>query len=306
MKTFISSTYEDLVPYRDRVAQAIERLGHQAIRMETFGARPDEASRACIEEIQSCDTFVGLYAHRYGHVPAGTDQSITEAELDFALKSKLPVFCYLVDESFPWKPGYIDIESSRTKLVALKDRINRSLVRDTFTTPDDLAFKVAAALGRFSVRQRIMEELREAPAQGGLPEFGLDQVSRRAVRIGDIVAGARLLIVNDRPSDMRVVIRIFEELKTKVVIAEDTKKALSFLAEEDIDAVVSDMTRGQNKSAGLDLLTSIRAAGLTVPVIFTVGNFDPGLGTPANAFGITNRVDELLNLVFDALERLRG
>jgi len=29
-----------------------------------------------------------------------------------------------------------------------------------------------------------------------------------------------------------------------------------------------------------------------VPVIFTVGRFDPALGTPPFAFGITNRVDE--------------
>jgi hypothetical protein len=42
------------------------------------------------------------------------------------------------------------------------------------------------------------------------------------------------------------------------------------------------------------------------PVVFTVGAYDPSRGTPPYAFGITNRVDELLNLLFDAIERVRG
>ncbi len=289
MKTFISSTYEDLAPYRDRVAQAIERLGHQAIRMEVFGARPEEATEACIDEIESCDAFIGLYAHRYGHVPTGSEQSITEMELDFASKMKLPIFCYLVDEGFPWRPSYIDMDTARTKLIALKDHINRNHVRDTFATPDDLAFKVAAALGRFSMRQKIKQELKEAPGtQSSLSDFGLDQLSRRAVRISDIVAGARLLIVDDRPLNMKTVIRIFEELKSEVLIAEDTKTALSVLANGNVDVVVSDMARGQNEVAGLELLAHIGALHLRTPIIFSVGKFVPDLGTPAHAFGITS------------------
>ena len=39
------------------------------------------------------------------------------------------------------------------------------------------------------------------------------------------------------------------------------------------------------------------------PVIFYIGIFDPKLGIPGGAFGITNRPDELLHLVLDALER---
>lgn len=44
MKIFISSTYKDLVDHRARTAEAIERLGQQGVRMEVFGARPNEAT----------------------------------------------------------------------------------------------------------------------------------------------------------------------------------------------------------------------------------------------------------------------
>jgi uncharacterized protein DUF4062 len=53
MKVFLSSTYEDLREHRAKAAQAIERLGQHGIRMEVFGARADEATTACLEEIES-------------------------------------------------------------------------------------------------------------------------------------------------------------------------------------------------------------------------------------------------------------
>jgi hypothetical protein len=58
--------------------------------------------------------------------------------------------------------------------------------------------------------------------------------------------------------------------------------------------------------AGIEMLTELQAAGVTLPVIFYVGVLRLGAGTPAGAFGITYRPDVLLTLVGDALERVRG
>ena len=82
MKIFLSSTYQDLIGHREAAARAIERLGQQGVRMEVFGARPLEATSACIEEISDSDALIGIYAHRYGYVPAGQSKSITEQEFD--------------------------------------------------------------------------------------------------------------------------------------------------------------------------------------------------------------------------------
>ena len=73
MRVFLSSTYADLVGHRQAAATALERLNQQVGRMEVFGARPDEPAKACVDEIDQCGIFVGIYAHRYGFVPQGSD-----------------------------------------------------------------------------------------------------------------------------------------------------------------------------------------------------------------------------------------
>lgn len=149
MKTFLSSTYLDLADYRRAAVDALERLGQQVGRMEVFGARPEEPSQVCLAEIDDCDLMVGIYAHRYGFVPDGTHVSITEAEFDHAKARKKPIFCFMVDEDHPWPPKMIEDEPGRSKLRMFKAKIGSVFVRDTFTTSQDLAYKIATAIGRY-------------------------------------------------------------------------------------------------------------------------------------------------------------
>jgi hypothetical protein len=86
MKVFISSTYEDLIEYRKAAIRAVEGTNYQASKMEVFGARPDEPLTACLKEVEESELFIGIYAHRYGYVPAGSDISITEKEYVHARK----------------------------------------------------------------------------------------------------------------------------------------------------------------------------------------------------------------------------
>ena len=160
MKVFISSTYQDLIDYRTKTAEAVERLGQQGVRMEVFGARPEGATDVCRDEIDQSDIFVGIYAHRYGYIPPGGDLSITEMEYHYAVEHKKPVFCFVVDEDHPWQPAFIDGEPAQAKLRALKEKISASLVRDTFTTPEELAFKVATSLGRYLITSSLIDSLK--------------------------------------------------------------------------------------------------------------------------------------------------
>jgi hypothetical protein len=54
------------------------------------------------------------------------------------------------------------------------------------------------------------------------------------------------------------------------------------------------------------MLPRLHEAGFSRPVIFYVGRPEPGAGVPAGAFGLTNRPDQLLQLVIDALSRIRN
>jgi hypothetical protein len=128
--------------------------------MEVFGARPETAAKVCRDEIDESDIFVGIYAHRYGHIPVGDDLSITEMEYQYAVEHKKPVFCFVVDEGHPWQPAFIEGEPGQVKLKAFKENIRAGLVRDTFTTPDDLAFKVATSLGRYLITNAVIDSLK--------------------------------------------------------------------------------------------------------------------------------------------------
>jgi len=275
--------------------------------MEVFGARPLEPTNTCFEEIATSDALIGIYAHRYGHVHTQSDKSITEQEFDFARQQGKPTFCFIVEDEYPWLPRHIESEPGRAKLQDFKQRIRTLMVVDLFTSPEDLAFKVASSLGRFLLTKRVREELERIPQRENVStEHGRSQVARRAARLQFVINGSRILLVNVVPAGMSHVIRIMRELKIEVDLATTSDEALELLLHHPFDVVISDMRRGSVEDEGSRFLSRMHAHNLHAPLIFTVGRFDPGRGTPPYAFGITNRVDDLLNLVFDALERVRG
>ncbi|MBN8442944.1 MAG: DUF4062 domain-containing protein [Thauera sp.] len=307
MRIFLSSTYRDLIEYRAAGAGALERLGQQGIRMEVFGARPTDATRACLEEIAESDALVGIYAHRYGHVPEGQTVSITEQEFEFARSKPLPLFCFLIDDEQLWLPKYIDGEPNRTALLSFKSRMQSQVVTEVVSTPHDFAFKLASSVGRFLLTKKVKETLDQALGSGTRrSESGSSQVARRAARLAQVIAGAQVLLVNDVPEQMNHVVSLMEQLKIDITIETTSDAALASLGSKRFDAVISDMERFGVQDEGLRFLERLRRLPSTPPVIFTVGAYRPDRGIPTYAFGITNRVDECLNLLFDALERARG
>jgi Response regulator containing CheY-like receiver, AAA-type ATPase, and DNA-binding domains len=307
MKIFLSSTYQDLISHREAAARAIERLGQQVIRMEAFGARPTESTVASLDEVAQADALLGIYAHRYGYVPQGQSKSITELESDHALGLGKKAFNFLVDEDYPWPPKQIEMDPGRSHLQAFLQRLRETTVVDFFATPEDLALKVTASLGRFLLYSKVKEDLESIPAREAVSsEVGRSQVARRASRLEEIIPGARVLLVNDVPGEMKQVINILKSLKLDVVVETSSESGLRAMSEQRPDVVISDMQRGAVEDEGIRFLEAMRQQGVSVPLIFTVGRYNPARGTPPFAFGITNRVDELLNLVFDVLERKRG
>jgi hypothetical protein len=144
MKVFVSSTYIDLKEHRQAVDEIVNRLSLQFRGMEYFGSRPFEPEKVCFDEIAQCQIFIGIYAHRYGYIPQGNELSITEQEFDFARRKGLDCYCYIIEPTQPWPPPYIEHDASQ-KLHMFLDKVS-SLVRSTFTSPDNLAKQVAADL----------------------------------------------------------------------------------------------------------------------------------------------------------------
>jgi len=176
MKTFLSSTFLDLKEHRRSAIDALERLGHEVGRMEIFGARPDEPTNASLSEVEDCDIFVGVYAYRYGFIPLGAVMSITEQEFNYASQFNKPRFCFFVNEEHPWPPKLIEGEPGGTKLSEFKQRVGDRVVRDVFTTPEDLALKVATAIGHHLTKERLEKltfQLRRSMSAADLDSLSL-------------------------------------------------------------------------------------------------------------------------------------
>ena len=136
-----------------------------------------------------------------------------------------------------------------------------------------------------------------------LPPQLSDQLARRAVRLGPIIAGARLLWIDDVPANNVNEIRLLNRLRITIDLAASDIEARGCLATAVYDLVISDIRRGSDGEAGKKFLPEVTRAMLEPPVIFYVGS---DRDVPQGAFGLTTRPDTLLRLILDALERRRA
>ncbi|HEY3571928.1 MAG TPA: DUF4062 domain-containing protein [Thermoanaerobaculia bacterium] len=177
LRVFLSSTAVDLGAYREAVKEAVLRLHHLPIRMETFGALATAPLTACERQVRDSDAVVVLVAHRYGWVPTAEQggregKSITWLEVEAALDAGRPIFAYLVEDAHPWiedreqdrllQPEVLEDPSKIDEVVRSVRELQRfkgwlrsqsRWTLDFFTTPEDLATKVTAALASWAMSQ---------------------------------------------------------------------------------------------------------------------------------------------------------
>src|SRR6516164_5678104 len=90
LSAMISSTARDLPAHRREVGEACLRQGVFPVMMEHLPASDAEAVAASLRMVDETDVYLGVIAHRYGHVPAGHPRSITEMEYDWAVERARP------------------------------------------------------------------------------------------------------------------------------------------------------------------------------------------------------------------------
>lgn len=142
----MSSTKDDLVAHRRAVLEAIGRLEHQAVAMEDYTSADQTPLDKCLADVARCGLYVGVFAHRYGYVPPGEQYCITELEYRKAKECRIPTLVFVVDPDFPWPPRAMERGEGELKLEALKSELQRERLLAFFTTPEDLASKVTAAI----------------------------------------------------------------------------------------------------------------------------------------------------------------
>jgi hypothetical protein len=154
LKAMISSTSVDLPDHRPQVRDACLCEGFYPDMMESLPARDVDAIRVSLEMVDRADIYIGIFAHRYGHIPAEHDISITEMEFRRAEERGIPIFVFLIDEAHPITIRMVEqSDSARTKLSALKDRVCKNRGRALFKSPEDLRAKVIQALSAYKDRE---------------------------------------------------------------------------------------------------------------------------------------------------------
>ena len=150
IKVFIGSTYRDLIDERQAVEKAIKRLNETVpVAMEFFGSSPDTPYETCMKKVAESDIYVGVFAHRYGSISPGHQQSMTELEYRKAIELHKPVLIYFTaisEEDTPKKNTEKDPSPEREKLMALKEELGKKHTAAFFHNPDELATLVIADL----------------------------------------------------------------------------------------------------------------------------------------------------------------
>lgn len=144
---FISSTYIDLKEHRERVSSVIRKMGYTDIAMEYYGAEDKRPLDKCLEDVVTCDLYIGIFAWRYGFIPPGHQKSITELEYSKARELGKPCLIFLLKEDVPWSPVFID--ENRAKISAFREELCTNYVVDFFTSIDSLSACVTEAIHKW-------------------------------------------------------------------------------------------------------------------------------------------------------------
>lgn len=144
-------------------------------------------------------------------------------------------------------------------------------------------------------------------------------IADRAQLMAEQLQGSHILWVDDNnPSQNVQERRVLEAFGIRFDLSASTNDALKWLERAHYDVVISDVRRDSDPTnptscvttpepygAGCALAAEIekRFAERAPPIILYVARYPKDAGRPSNVFGLTNRTDELFNLVLDALAR---
>lgn len=153
----------------------------------------------------------------------------------------------------------------------------------------------------------IREELEKATKnqETGISQEARSRVERRLHRDIPLLRKMRVLWVDDNPINNISEMTILLSVGVHIDVVTSTEEALSRLSANDYDLVISDIARDGVSDEGLRFLSQVRSRQLHRPIVFYAGVIDWDRGTPPYAFGITNRVDDLLHYVMDVAERTK-
>jgi tetratricopeptide (TPR) repeat protein len=154
----ISSTALDLPTHRKEVMDACQRQSmfpKMQEQLPASGASAEsgaEAIRVSLEMVDEAEVYIGVFAHRYGYVPAGHDISITEMEYKRAVERGIERMIFLMHADHPVKASDVETGEGAEKLKRLKERLKNENAVNFFESAADLRANVINSLASYRER----------------------------------------------------------------------------------------------------------------------------------------------------------
>ncbi len=150
---YISSTFIDLREYRAKVIETLTQLGHKVYNMENYVAEDKIPLDKCLDDIEQCNIYLGIYGWRYGFIP-NTDNpeklSITEQEYLHAKHNNITCLLFVLDEHVGCLPSVMDAFTGDgdggKKIKKFRNRLSDDKLISSFKSPDDLARRVSVSV----------------------------------------------------------------------------------------------------------------------------------------------------------------
>ena len=155
-RVFLSHTselrqYPAAGSYIDKAERAVSACSHAIVDMADFPSIDEAPATVCIERVQGCDVYVGIFGTQYGSpVKDRPEVSYTELEFDTATAIGIPRLVFLLDTEadelgIPAK-ALIDREYGSRQDAFLQRVKDSGMTMQSFRNPDDLKALVERSL----------------------------------------------------------------------------------------------------------------------------------------------------------------
>ena len=151
----VSSTALDLPEHRKEVMDACQRQSmfpKMQEQLPASGASAEsgaEAVRVSLSMVDDAEIYIGVFAHRYGYIPAGHEISITEMEYNRAVERGVTRLIFIMHEDHSLKASDVETGAGAEKLKKLKERLKTENVVNFFDSPADLRANVINSLAQY-------------------------------------------------------------------------------------------------------------------------------------------------------------
>lgn len=140
IKIFLSSTMDDLKDLRALLKEVLNRNPEwKAVVAEDFYAQPLSPKNVCLQNVEGCDVYVGIFDKKYGYIPEKDNpqrKSVSVLEYECAKNNNIPRLVFISEslekdpdldkfikelsnfENGVWRGKYIGAEDLEQKIVA--------------------------------------------------------------------------------------------------------------------------------------------------------------------------------------------